>query len=185
MSPVSLPAGAGRKYVQNLVLKQGTRANDQLTLSPTQPGKTGFYPVLCSWVSSWHYLRSLNLDFYGHSLTFWVFLMHKLHVWPQGPICHLQWSHQHQLQECDNRYSGAQPPWPLLSSLGWEGENCSRVLSDFQIAKENLITTCTALPQLLELIPWKIFEKIVNSASEHTLNSVHSPTPSNKNQSHL
>lgn len=111
-----------------------------------QPGRAGFYPFLYPWVSSWRCLRSLNQDFCRHPLTFWVFLMHELRLRPQGPVCHLQRSHQHRLQECNNRYSGTQPPQPLLSVLGWERENCSRVFSGCQRAKEKLITTYAALP---------------------------------------
>ena len=119
-SPASLPGKAGRKCEQNLVPKQGTGASKQLAHPFTnagswaRPGRTGFYPFLCLWVSSRHYLRSLNQDFHRHPLTFWVFLMHKLRLWPQGPVCHLQRSRQHRLQERNNRYSGTQPPRPLL-----------------------------------------------------------------------
>lgn len=56
MSPTSLPSGAGRKYKQNLVLKQrmGPASKKFSPFTSTGswawPGRTAFYPFLCPWV---------------------------------------------------------------------------------------------------------------------------------------
>lgn len=79
----------------------------------------------------WHCLRSLNHKFQRFPLTPWVSLMQKILLQPTDPICHLQWSHQHQLQERNNNL-GAQLPQPPLSPWGWEGGNCSTAFSGCQ-----------------------------------------------------
>lgn len=95
------------------------------------PGRIAFYPFLCPWVFLWHYVRSISHEFHRLPLTSWVSLEHKVCLQPQGPVCHLQWSHQHPLQECNNSL-GAHLPQPLLSPRGWEGGNCNRAFPGCQ-----------------------------------------------------
>lgn len=66
---------------------QSKRAAHPLTDtgSRARPGRAAFYSFPCPWVSSWCYLRSSNQDIHRHPHTFWVFLMHKLHLRPRGP----------------------------------------------------------------------------------------------------
>lgn len=91
MSPTSLPSGAGRKYKQNLVLKQRMGPARSSALSPAQAAEHDLGELLSIlfFAPGFFYVRSLNQDFYRLPLTSRVSLMHTIHLQPQGPVCHL------------------------------------------------------------------------------------------------
>lgn len=134
MSLASLPSGAGRKSNQKVVPKQEMELENkeitplhQLSMAwgnclPSFSLPLGLFMTLCKILKPW--ISETPTHLLGVPNTEDPFAA-------AGSICHLQWSHQHQLQE-PNKNFRAQLPQPLLSPWGWEGGNCSRAFSGCQ-----------------------------------------------------